>query len=158
MKDTLISPLTESDLDQVLAIEVDSYPRPWSTTHFLDELVSPHSFPLVALDSVGRVAGYICAMVLLDEGHILNVAVGRCYRGQGLGRLLVETAIGECRERGAAFVSLEVRPSNETAITLYRSLGFTETGRRKKYYENGEDGILMEYLFRNDSEDRSDAI
>ena len=94
MKEITICPLTESDLDQVLVIEADSYPRPWNGTHFLDELVSPHSFPLVALDDEGRVAGYICAMVVLDEGHILNVAVRSDCRGQGLGKLLVETVSG----------------------------------------------------------------
>jgi ribosomal-protein-alanine N-acetyltransferase len=91
-------------------------------------------------------------MVLLDEGHILNVAVRSDQRGQGLGKLLVERVIAECRERGVAFVSLEVRPSNASAIALYRTIGFVETGKRKNYYENGEDAILMEYIFKNSGE------
>lgn len=157
MKNIVICAMTESDLPQVLSIEVDSYPRPWSTSHFLDELASPHSFPLIAFDPEGLVAGYICPMVLLDEGHILNVAVRKDSRGLGIGRLLMENALMECRERGAEFVSLEVRPSNGSALVLYGSLGFTETGRRKKYYENGEDALLMEYIFGN-SEVRDDAM
>jgi ribosomal-protein-alanine N-acetyltransferase len=157
MKDIVICPMTEADLDEVLAIEVESYPRPWSTSHFLDELASPHSFPLAALDQEGRLAGYICPMVLLDEGHILNVAVRCDQRGQGLGKLLVEKVLEECRDRGVEFVSLEVRPSNRSAIALYRNIGFVESGRRKNYYENGEYAILMEYIFKNNGE-RSDAI
>ena len=157
MKDFVICPMTESDLDEVLAIEADSFPRPWSRSHFLDELKSPHSFPLVALDQEGTLAGYICPMLLLDEGHILNVAVRNDYRGHGLGRLLVERVLRECRDRGAEFVSLEVRPSNTAAISLYRGLGFVETGLRKRYYENGEDAILMECLITN-KEDSRDAI
>jgi ribosomal-protein-alanine N-acetyltransferase len=157
MNDIVICAMTESDLPQVISIEVDSYPRPWSKSHFLDELASPHSFPLVALDQEGTLAGYICPMVLLDEGHILNVAVRKESRGLGLGKLLMERTLMECRDRGAEFVSLEVRPSNGSALALYRKLGFAETGRRKKYYENGEDAILMEYIFMN-SEACIDAI
>jgi ribosomal-protein-alanine N-acetyltransferase len=161
MKDALddisICPMTESDLEQVLSIENDAFPLPWSRNHFLDELSSPHSFPLAALGQDGLVLGYICPMQLLDEGHILDVAVRKDFCGRGLGRLLVETALRICREKGADFVSLEVRPSNVTAISLYRRLGFVEVGRRKRYYENGEDAILMEYLF-NDSEEGGDAV
>jgi [ribosomal protein S18]-alanine N-acetyltransferase len=146
-KDIVICPMTESDLEDVLAIESDSFPLPWSKTHFLDELNAPHSFPLVALDRDGAVIGYVCPMLLLDEGHILDVAVRKDYRGHGIGRLLVAHVLGEGRERGAAFVSLEVRPSNSAAIALYAGMGFVETGRRKRYYENGEDAILMEYIF-----------
>lgn len=155
--DIIICPMTEPDLEEVLAIEADSFPLPWSKTHFLDELASPHAFPLVAMDREGRVAGYICPMFLLDEGHILDVAVRRDCRGQGVGKLLVEKVLAECRERGGAFVFLEVRASNAAAITLYEQLGFVETGRRKRYYENGEDAILMEYIFKNGEENR-DAV
>jgi ribosomal-protein-alanine N-acetyltransferase len=157
MNTIVICPMTASDLDEVLAIEVASYPRPWLTPHFLDELAAPHSFPLVAFDLEGKVAGYICPMSLLDEGHILNVAVRSDCRGSGVGRLLVQRAIDECRSRGAETVSLEVRPSNAAAMALYRSLGFSETGRRKNYYENGDDAILMECLL-NDSEDQSNEL
>ncbi len=146
--DIIICPMSEADLDQVLAIEQDSFPSPWNRRHFLDELSSPYAFPLTALTGDGRVAGYICPMLLLDEGHILNVAVSPEFRGCGLGQLLVERVIAECREGGAAFVSLEVRPSNATAIVLYERLGFTVTGRRKRYYGDGEDALLMEYVYQ----------
>jgi ribosomal-protein-alanine N-acetyltransferase len=62
----------------------------------------------------------------------------------------VEKVLDECRLQGAEFVSLEVRTSNSTAISLYRQLGFVVTGRRKGYYENGEDALLMEYIFSKD--------
>ncbi|HKZ17056.1 MAG TPA: ribosomal-protein-alanine N-acetyltransferase, partial [Geobacteraceae bacterium] len=58
--------------------------------------------------------------------------------------------LADCRFKEAEFVSLEVRPSNTVAITLYRDLGFIVTGRRKAYYENGEDALLMEYIFNDD--------
>ena len=136
-----------SDLEQIMAIERVSFPLPWLEQHFLDEIHSPTAFPLTAFDHEGRVAGYICPMQVLDEGHILNVAVDPACRGMGVGRLLVQRVLEDCRAAGAAFVSLEVRVSNSAAINLYLQTGFSETGRRKRYYENGEDALMMEYLF-----------
>ncbi len=150
--DITVCPMTDADLDGVLAIETASFPKPWTRAHFLDELKSAHSFPLTAFSADGMVIGYICPMLVHDEGHILDVAVHGDYRGHGLGRLLVERVIEECREREADFVSLEVRTSNEAAIGLYRSLGFVETGRRKRYYENGEDALVMEFIFTENKE------
>jgi ribosomal-protein-alanine N-acetyltransferase len=147
VSDIVICPMSEEDLEQVLAIEISSYPQPWNRDHFLDELKSPHAFPQSAFNRDGRLMGYICPMQILDEGHILDVAVDPVFRGQGVGRLLVEHVLTRCREKGAEFVSLEVRPSNHSALSLYRQIGFVEVGRRKRYYENGEDAILMEYLF-----------
>lgn len=139
--------MKEDDLEQVLEIERNSFPLPWLRQHFIDELNSPHSFPLSAFDASGRLAGYICPMLLLDEGHILNVAVDPVFRSAGVGRLLVGQVLQDCRLGGASFVSLEVRESNLAAIGLYRRIGFTEVGKRKGYYENGEDALMMEYVF-----------
>lgn len=139
-----IYPMGEADIEQVLCIENASFPRPWTREHFLHELRSPHAFPLAAMISASTVAGYVCPMQIMDEGHILDIAVHPDYRGMGIGRLLVEKVLEECRKRGAEFVSLEVRASNANAIGLYERLGFVVTGRRKRYYENGEDAVLME--------------
>lgn len=147
LQEITICPMTEKDLDGVLAIENSSFPRPWTRDHFLAELESSHSFPLVAFDSQNTLVGYICPMLVLDEGHILDVAVHDAFRGKGIGEMLVEQVIKDCHDQGAAFVSLEVRESNAAAINLYRKLGFAETGRRKAYYESGEDALLMEYIF-----------
>lgn len=155
--DVTICPMTEADLDEILLIESASFPHPWNRTHFHDELASAHAFPLSAFDGRGRLVGYICPMLILDEGHILDVAVHPEYRGHGLGKLLVENVLAACRQRGAEFVSLEVRPSNSEAIGLYRRLGFVETGRRPRYYHDGEDALLMEYIFREEEED-ADAV
>jgi ribosomal-protein-alanine N-acetyltransferase len=146
-KEITICPMAASDLEQVMAIERASFPLPWLEQHFLDEINSAVAFPLTAFDPDGRVAGYICPMQVLDEGHILNVAVDPVCRGMGVGRLLVQRVLDDCRAAGAAFVSLEVRVSNAAAISLYRQMGFQDVGRRKRYYENGEDALMMEYLF-----------
>src|SRR6185369_13367228 len=95
----------------------------------------------------GRLVGYICLMLLLDEGHIMNVAVDPDLRGCGVGRMLVQKVLDDCRQAGASFVSLEVRESNPSAISLYRKMAFVEVGKRRRYYENGEDALMMEYIF-----------
>lgn len=143
----VICPMSESDLDQVMAIERASFPNPWTRQHFIDELNSPHAFPLSAFDSEGRLVGFICPMLLLDEGHIMDVAVDPDCRGRGVGRMLVQRVLDDCLGAGAAFVSLEVRVSNHAAISLYLEMGFAESGRRKRYYKDGEDALMMERLF-----------
>jgi ribosomal-protein-alanine N-acetyltransferase len=145
MEEITIRPMTEADLDEVIALENASFPSPWSRDHFRNEIDSPFAFPLVAVCREGAPDGYICPVLVLDEGEILNVAVRPGLRGRGMGRLLVETVLHEFRQRGAAFVSLEVRPSNTVAVALYGSCGFVPRGRRKAYYENGEDAIIMVY-------------
>jgi ribosomal-protein-alanine N-acetyltransferase len=144
LTDIAMRPMTLEDLEQVVDIEQTSFPRPWTKDHFRDELDSPNTFPLVAVASDGRVAGYLCPSQVLDEGEILDVAVRDDFRGQGIGRLLVTEALRLFREQGAQRVWLEVRTSNQAAISLYRALGFRQTGLRERYYENGEDALLMD--------------
>jgi dihydroorotate dehydrogenase electron transfer subunit len=139
--------MTGEDIEEILAIENDSYPRPWQRQHFLDELFSEHSFPLVATGPEESILGYICLRTLFEEGHVLNVAVDRSHRKKGLGRLLLAKGLEVCRERGAKTVYLEVRTSNKTAISLYERIGFVSTGVRRRYYENGEDAVLMQFNF-----------
>ena len=137
------------DLDSVLEIEGASFSRPWTRRHFLDEIDSSFGHPTVAVGARGEVAGYLCLKLVLDEAEILDVAVNPALRGRGVGRLLVQSALASCRDSGAELVALEVRVGNREAIPLYRSLGFREIGRRKGYYDNGEDAILMEYNYRS---------
>jgi ribosomal-protein-alanine N-acetyltransferase len=153
MEEIFIQPMKEADLEEVLAIEAASFPSPWNRQHFLSELASPLSFPLVARAVDETIVGYICSMLVLDEGTILNVAVRPESRSRGIGRLLVETALHQFMELGAAFVALEVRPTNLAAFSLYESLGFGITGRRSAYYANGEDAVLMEYEIKRHGEE-----
>ncbi|GFO63522.1 ribosomal-protein-alanine acetyltransferase [Geomonas paludis] len=144
------------DLDAVLEIESASFPRPWTRRHFLDEMESPGSYPMVALTADGKVAGYLCLKQVLDEAEILDVAVDPACRGCGIGRALVDWAVAFCRGHTLRMLCLEVRVGNHEAISLYRRLGFAEVGRRKNYYENGDDAILMDLSIAQVEE--SDAV
>ena len=88
--------------------------------------------------------GYGGMWVLFDEAHITNIAVAEPFRGQGIGRKLTQELLQYLSNLGAGYATLEVRVSNERAQNLYRSLGFTAVGKRKRYYEdNQEDAWLM---------------
>ena len=108
--------LRASDLDQVLAIESASFPRPWTRQHFLDELASTHATVLAARAVDGSLAGYLCLRILLDEAEILDVAVDPVLRRAGAGRLLVAAAIEQCRTQAVRTLGLEVRVSTPSAI------------------------------------------
>jgi ribosomal-protein-alanine N-acetyltransferase len=135
--------MSEADLDAVLAIEQASYSLPWSREHFEHELAAPHSFPFIAeLD--GKVVGYVCLMSLFEEAQIMDIAVAPERRGRGIARLLLDYAISVAREKDAEVLALEVRASNNAAISLYEQCGFIRTGLRQKYYEGRDDAVLME--------------
>ena len=92
----------------------------------------------------GKVLGYAGAWLILDEGHIPNVAVTKERRGEGIGRGLMKALMQYAANMGVQYMTLEVRKSNLTAQKLYHSLGFIDLGVRKRYYEdNGEDALIM---------------
>jgi ribosomal-protein-alanine N-acetyltransferase len=133
------------DLDAISAIENDSYDFPWSRGIFADCLVSGHPCWVIWVDGVA--AGYGILSIAAGEAHILNICIGRAWRGQGLGRHLLLRLLDIIRWSGAERVFLEVRPSNPMAKQLYESVGFQQIGRRPRYYpaRNGrEDAIVME--------------
>ncbi|MBQ7792056.1 MAG: ribosomal protein S18-alanine N-acetyltransferase, partial [Clostridia bacterium] len=101
----------------------------------------------VCLEEDGKVIGYVGMWNISGEGNINNVAVLPDYRRKGYGRLLLSHLISYAKEHQLLLLTLEVRASNEGAIHLYESCGFEVVGRRKKYYDNCEDAILMTLPF-----------
>lgn len=136
-------PLRADLLEEIMVIEQEAYPEPWSRGMFLDELRSPRSyFCLVYLQ--GRLIGYGGFWHVLDEAHVTSVTIVRDCRGHGYGRELMYHLLDTARYREIHQVSLEVRESNVPARTLYESLGFRRVGIRKGYYSStGEDALIM---------------
>ena len=142
-----IVPMDRSHLEGIATIERLCFSTPWTEAMLEQELYNDTASYLVAEED-GKIVGYAGLHVVLDEGYIDNVAVLPEYRRQGLARRLIEVY---CRfgEVNLAFLTLEVRASNEAAIALYESLGFHPEGRRKDYYQKPkEDAILMTRRFR----------
>jgi ribosomal-protein-alanine N-acetyltransferase len=134
------------DLDEVLAIERASFSMPWSRGAFLYEMQQNRVARCwVARDPGRRVVGYLCLWEVADEVHVTNVAVRPDARRQGIARSLLRTVIDDARTRRFKIVVLEVRPSNQHAVSLYESFGFRVVGRRRGYYyDTGEDALVME--------------
>jgi ribosomal-protein-alanine N-acetyltransferase len=141
-------PMQQSDLADVLELEECVYPHPWSMGNFVDSLSSNYE-AWVLRDQDGYLLGYFLLMAIVDEAHLLNVAVSAEKQGQGLGRFLLNQAVACARGLGMASVLLEVRPSNTRALEIYERYGFKHIGRRKGYYpaanQQREDAIVMRF-------------
>ena len=131
--------MKSSDLRAVMEIDASSLPRPWGAGIWRSELESPFGLYLV-LEDGDEIIGQIGVRSVLDELHITTIAVRPDHRGRGHARAMIRGAISAYPD--ACLVHLEVRPTNTSARTLYRSLGFRETGRRPRYYGD-EDALLM---------------
>ncbi|UTR08742.1 ribosomal protein S18-alanine N-acetyltransferase [Evansella sp. LMS18] len=132
------------DLDQVMEVEHNCFPSPWSRGAFVNELGSNQfAYYLVAL-SGERIIGYIGVWIIIDEAHITNVAVHSDFRKQGVGEKLLQSSMALAKTLGAKKITLEVRVSNEPAKIMYSKFGFENGGIRKNYYtDNQEDAQIM---------------
>jgi [ribosomal protein S18]-alanine N-acetyltransferase len=140
-----LRPMRRGDLDAVLAIEQRAFPQPWSRGFFEKELAAPQARCTVAVrDDDAALVGYTVVWRVLDEVHLLNVAVHDGHRGAAVGRRLLDHVLADGRATGARVVYLEVRAGNVPARRLYRRLGFRDLGVRRAYYGPGQDAIVME--------------
>lgn len=130
-------------IDQVLSIEEKSFPDPWSRELFMRELENHAATYLVVLHQDDRVVAFAGFWKVLDEGHIMNIAVDPDYRGLGIGDSLLENMINYASVKNIKHMTLEVRESNLAAISLYCKHGFKKAGIRKGYYQDRENAIIM---------------
>lgn len=141
-----LAPMVAADVDEVLALEQSVFPHPWSRANFVDSLASGYD-AWVLREEGGALAGYFILMFAVDEAHLLDVALSAAHQRAGLGRYLLDSATARARRMGMESMLLEVRPTNERALAVYRAYGFSEIGRRKGYYPahegTREDAIVM---------------
>lgn len=132
------------DLRAVHAVELACFEQPWTLQMFDTEMHHNPVARYLLLEEEGQVIGFAGVHIVLDEGHITNIALLAAYRGRGLGRRLTAALMQYAANLGVRFMTLEVRVSNATAISLYESLGFIKVHVRRGYYEDtGEDAWLM---------------
>ncbi|WP_370660181.1 ribosomal protein S18-alanine N-acetyltransferase [Massilia glaciei] len=140
------APMVVGDVDDVVVLEQDVYPHPWTRGNFVDSLATGYH-GWILRDDQRALVGYFLLMAVLDEAHLLNVAVSFERQGEGIGRYLLDKVAATARGLMAESLLLEVRPSNQRALDVYLKYGFTEIGRRKGYYPahdgQREDAIVM---------------
>lgn len=150
-----LHPVTEADLSALLDIETACFDRPWNRDAFLDELAQRDAAGYLLRRSApgaNGTAGYICFRLLYDEMHLMKIAVVPQWRGQGLAARLLAQGMETATTRGATTALLEVRPTNRSALGLYRRFGFRQIGRRKQYFhETGEDALVLMKHLKEDS-------
>jgi ribosomal-protein-alanine N-acetyltransferase len=140
----LLSPVRTKDLETIISIENNSFSQPWKRQAIIDELACPDASQYVAKTrSNSAVIAYIFVRFLMDEMHIMKIAVAPQWRNRGAGSALLHAMQAEGRRRGAATVLLEVRPSNMAAIRLYEKAGFQTIGVRPDYYPKTRETALV---------------
>jgi ribosomal-protein-alanine N-acetyltransferase len=145
-----IDRVREHDVEEIARIETRCFSDPWSERAFRDALSHERIYFACARgerddqSDAARVLGYVVAWFAGGEGEIANLAVDPDVRGRGVGSALLDAALREAQRQGGTQVFLEVRSSNLRARQLYESRGFTEIGRRRRYYRRPvEDAVVL---------------
>ena len=140
-----IVPMAPQHLAAIAALEKICFSHPWSRDSLAQELANPNAaFFAALLGSPPEVAGYLGMHHVLDEGYIANIAVHPRYRRRGVASALLQSLVEYARSISLSFLTLEVRPSNQAAISLYTAFGFEKAGERPAFYQDPtEDAWLM---------------
>ncbi len=160
-----LEPLRAEFLPEVLELDLQCFGGLWTIEGYQRELDSPNSHLLALTCSTSstassdtnnslstentqrhpeRLLGLGCLWSILEEAHLTILAVHPSYRRQGFGQALLHALLTIARQQGLERATLEVRVSNQSALSLYQKFGFHEAGRRRRYYsDTGEDGLIL---------------
>lgn len=135
--------MKESDIPEVARLEKEIFPDPWSEGAISETFEQEQTLLLVAYED-RKLIGYLILYFVLEEGEIAKIAVIPECRRQGVGARMLLELEDLCEDNGITKLLLDVRESNETAISFYTSYGFVQDGVRRNFYSDPqEDGILM---------------
>ena len=132
------------DIDAIMEIEKESFSTPWTRNAFEKEIKENMLAKYIVADLEGKAVGYAGIWLIIDEGHVTNIAIANAHRGKGIGKFLMMGLIDFCKDSGIHNMTLEVRASNIIAQNLYKKLGFLDCGIRPNYYaDDHEDAVIM---------------
>ena len=141
-----VIPIEQRHIKEIARLEEICFSEPWSEEGILEAYRLGTKF--FAAEADKKLIGYIGIKAVIDEGYITNIAVFPRFRRRGVAKALLNKVFEFAKEKGLSFVSLEVRPSNTEAISLYEKTGFKEEGRRKNFYRLPlEDALIMTKRF-----------
>lgn len=138
-----IRPMAKSDIGAVISIENEVFTDPWPDEAFHEGLTfAEHQFIVAQRDS--EVIGYAAYFVQMGEARITNIAVAPDYRRKSIAKKLINYILEIVGKTDCLYIFLDVRPSNQAAIDLYRKFGFEKAYIRPDYYESPpEDAMVM---------------
>lgn len=136
-------PLKAEHLAQLAEIEREAFDMPWTVGMFEPELDDKNAYYAVGVRGENEVICYGGFHKVLDEADITNIAVRADERGKGIGKELMRELIRLAKEAGVKRMTLEVKDTNERAVKLYKTFGFSVEGIRKRYYANRFDALVM---------------
>ena len=138
-----IRPMKKNDVNTLILLESGIFPDPWPAEAFIEGLTDKyHKFIVAEVD--GKIAGYASYFIDLGEGRLTNMAVAPDFRRKNIAKKLLECILELVEKAGCKYIFLDVRPTNEAAISLYCKYGFYEVYRRPGYYRTPvEDAIVM---------------
>jgi len=129
---------------QMHIIETEAFAAPWSEAAIEEEILHKHSYAFVATTENDAVVGHIYMRHIINEGHIINIAVQKSHRRAGIGSQLLSALMVAAENLELIGLTLEVRQSNTAAQKMYKKHGFVPEGIRTNYYANPtENGIVM---------------
>ena len=135
--------MNENHVHQIAQLEKQCFSDPWSENSISSELHNKLSLWVVAMDG-DHLAGYVGSQSVMGWSDMMNLAVDPAYRRKGIAENLVTDLIYRLKENQVTCLTLEVRVSNDPAISLYKKLGFIEIGRRPGYYHSPkEDAFIL---------------
>lgn len=143
MNNIYIERIREEHLSKVARLEQAIFSDAWSEQALSETFRQSYAVILGAW-AEDMLAGYVILYCIADQGEIMRIAVDEALRRRGVARQLLEETLRYCKQNGADTILLDVRESNQAAISLYKKHGYIEDGIRKNFYTNpSEDAILM---------------
>ncbi len=144
MAEILVRDAVSEDSAAIAELEIATFPMPWSEESILHDIENNRLARVIVAECDGIFAGYADVWNIVGEAQLNNIAVCENMRGRHVGLEIMNDMIERLRAENVTELSLEVRPSNTKAISLYCKLGFEEIGRREGYYiDNGEDALIL---------------
>jgi len=145
--------LSYDDIDSIVLIENQSSHNPWSKNQLVESILNPNNL-CYSISINNQIIGFLLAMPTIDTADILNISINKDYQRKGYGKKLLHFLIKELKDRMVRQLILEVRASNQAAITFYLQHSFEKISLRKNYYminskhpNQKEDGIIMRLKF-----------
>lgn len=132
------------DVERIVELEHQLFTSVWSRNDFLYEILDNHFSHNFVLEDGNKIIGYVGVWIMYEQSQITTIGIDSDYQRKGYGELLMKEVIDFARQLECEVMSLEVRQSNQKAISLYKKLGFEKQAIRKNYYQdNHEDAFLM---------------